>query len=109
MSISSLPYHFDDMKYLVGCQNKPKAIGIIECRQRENRTVLSNINLQDYTYEWTPTTASKGETLIYIDNKLRYKTRNDLKSLNLIITKTKLLGAYINMQLYPLQNSQMIT
>ena len=79
MSISSLPYHFDDMKYLVGCQNKPKAIGITECRQRENRTVLSNINLQDYTYEWTPTTASKGETLIYIDNKLRYKTQNDLK------------------------------
>ena len=80
MNISSLPYHFDDLKYLVeNCQNKPKVIGITECRLRANRTVLSNIDLQDYTYEWTPTTASKGGTLLYIDNKLRYKTRNDLK------------------------------
>ena len=80
MNISSLPYHFDDLKYLVeNCQNKPKVIGITECRLRANRTVLSNTDLQDYTYEWTPTTASKGETLIYIDNKLRYKTQNDLK------------------------------
>ena len=80
MNLSSLSYHFDDLKYLVeNCQNKPKVIGITECRLRANRTVLSNTDLQDYTYEWTPTTASKGETLIYIDNKLRYKTQNDLK------------------------------
>ena len=44
-----------------------------------NRTVLSNIDLQDYAYEWTPAVASKGRTFIYIDNKLTYKTRNDLK------------------------------
>ena len=80
MNISSLPYHFDDLKYLVGnCQNNTKVIGITECRLRANRTVLSNINLQDYIYEWTPTAAAKGGTLIYIDNKLRYQTRNDLK------------------------------
>ena len=46
---------------------------------RANRTVLPNIDLQDYAYEWTPAAASKGGTFIYIDNKLRYKTRNDLK------------------------------
>ena len=80
INISSLPYHFDDLKYLVeNCQIKLKVIGITECRLRANRTVLSNIDLQHYTYEWTPTTASKGGTLMYIDNKLRYKTRNDLK------------------------------
>ena len=29
MNISSLPYHFDDLKYLVeNCQNKPKVTGI---------------------------------------------------------------------------------
>ena len=79
MNIFSIPYHFDDLKYLVeNCQNKSKVIGITECRLRGNRTVLSNIDLQDYTYEWTPT-ASKDGSLIYIDNKLRYKTRNDLK------------------------------
>ena len=78
MNISSLLFHFHDLKYLVeNCQNKPKVIGIIECRLRTNRTVLSNIDLQDYTYEWTPAAASKGGTLIFIDNKVRCKTRND--------------------------------
>ena len=48
MNISSLPYHFDDLKCLVeNSQNKPKVIGITECRLRANRTVLSNIDLQD--------------------------------------------------------------
>ena len=64
MYISSLPYHFDDLKYLVeNCQIKLKVIGITECRLRANRTVLSNIDLQDYTYEWTPTADSKSGTL----------------------------------------------
>ena len=80
MNISSLPYHFDDLKYLLeNSQSKPKVIGISECRLRTNRTVLSNIDLKDYTYEWTHTEGSKGGTLIYIDNKLKYKIRNDLK------------------------------
>ena len=78
--ISSHPYHFDYLKYLVeNCQSKPKATGITEYRLRTNRTVSSNIDLQDYTYEWTPTASSKGGTLIYIDTKLRYKTQNVLK------------------------------
>ena len=68
MNISSLPYHFGDLKYLLGnCQSKPKVTGISECRLRTNRTVLSNIDLNGYTYEWTLTEASKGGTLIYID------------------------------------------
>ena len=64
MNISLLPYHFDDLKYLAeNCQNKPKVIGITECRLKANRTVLSNIDLQDDTYEWKPTAASKGGRL----------------------------------------------
>ena len=55
MNISSHPYHFDYLKYLVeNCQSKPKVTGITERRLRINRTVSSNIDLQDYTYEWTP-------------------------------------------------------
>ena len=77
MNISSLPYHFDDLKYLLeNCQRKPKVIGISECRLRANRTVLSNIDLKDYTYKWTHNEASK---VIYIDNKFKYKIGNDLK------------------------------
>ena len=123
MNISSLPYHFNDLQYLVeNCQNKPKVMGITECRLRANRTVLSNIDLQDYTYGWTPTTASKGGTLIYTDNKLRYKTRNDLKLykereiestfpeiIEFNKKKKNYWVHYINIQLYLLQNSQMIT
>ena len=65
INISSLFYHFDDLKYLVeNYQNKPKVIGITDCSLRINRTILSDIvDLQDYTYEWKPTTASKGGTL----------------------------------------------
>ena len=74
MNISSLPYHFNDLKHFVeNCQNKPKVTGIIECRLRTYRTALSNIDLQNCTYEWTPTTASKGGTLMHIDDKLRSK------------------------------------
>ena len=69
----------DDLKYFIeNGQSKPKVIGISKCRLRTNRTVLSNIDLKD-SYKWTPTEASKGRTLIYIDNKLKYKLRNDLK------------------------------
>ena len=75
-NISSLSYHFDDLKYLVeNFQNKPKVLGITECRLRTNRTVLSNIDLKDHT----PTPASKCWILIYIHNKLKYKTPNVLK------------------------------
>ena len=56
MNISSLPYHFDDLKYLVeDCQKKCEGTEITEYRLRTNRTVLLNIDLEDYTYEWTPT------------------------------------------------------
>ena len=51
MSISSL---------VENCQNKHKVIGINNCRLITNRTILSNTDLQDYTYEETPTAASRG-------------------------------------------------
>ena len=80
MNISLLPYPFDILKYLLeNCKSKPKVIGISECRLKVNRTLLSNIDLKDYTYEWTHTEALKGGTFIYIDNKLQYKIWNDLK------------------------------
>ena len=79
MNISSLQYHIDDLRYLVeSCPNKPKIIGITECRLRKNREVLSNIDLNDYSFEFTPTESTKGGTLIYIENYLRYKIRKDL-------------------------------
>ena len=40
--------------------------------------VLSNIDLNNYTFEFTPTDSTKEGTLTYIEKDLRYKTRNDL-------------------------------
>ena len=79
MNIPSLQYHIDDLRYLVeSCPNKPKIIGITECRLRKDREVLSNIDLNDYSFEFTTTKSTNGGTLIYIQNDLRYKIRKDL-------------------------------
>ena len=79
MNISSLQYHVDDLRYLVeSCPNKPKVIGITECRLRKNKEVLSNIDLNDYSFEFTATESTKGGIPIYIENDLRYKIRKDL-------------------------------
>ena len=58
--------------------NKPKIIGITKPRLRKNREVLSNIDLNDYSFEFTTTKSTNGGTLIYIQNDLRYKIRKDL-------------------------------
>ena len=72
MNIPSLQYHSDDLRYLVAsCPNKPKIIGITECRLRKNRELLSNIDLNDYSFEFATTKSTKGGTLIYVQNDLR--------------------------------------
>ena len=79
MNISSIQYHINDLRDLVeSWLNKPKIIGITECRLRKNRKVLSNVDLNDYSFEFTTTKSTKGETLIYIQNDLRYNISKDL-------------------------------
>ena len=39
---------------------------------------LSNVNIDNYIYEYTHTESSKGGTLLYIDKSLKYKLRKDL-------------------------------
>ena len=50
-----------------------------ECRIRAKQQSLSNISLQNYIYEFTSTESSKGGTLIYLDQNVKYKIREDLK------------------------------
>ena len=45
---------------------------------RTGRHPLSNINIDNCIYEYTPTESSKGGTLLYIDKSLKYKLRKDL-------------------------------
>ena len=64
MNILSLQYHIDDLRYLLeSCPNKPKIIGITECRLRKDREVLSNIDLNDYSFEFTTTKSTNGGDL----------------------------------------------
>ena len=44
----------------------------------KKREVLSNIDLSDSSFEFTATESTKGGTLIYIENDLRYKICKDL-------------------------------
>ena len=41
-------------------------------------SLLNNLNLNNYSFEFTPTETSVGGTLLYIANHLSYKCRNDL-------------------------------
>ena len=79
MNISSISYHSDDLTaFINNCKIKPKVIGLSETRLRKNRQPLSNINLENYVYESTPTESSKGGTMLYVDKQLTYRLRKDL-------------------------------
>ena len=67
------------MEYLLKSTNqKFDIITISESRIKKNTNFTNNINLVDYCLEHTPTESHAGGTLLYINNKLSYKPRNDL-------------------------------
>ena len=96
MNISSISYHSDDLTaFINNCKIKPKVIGLSETRLRKNRQPLSNINLENYVQESTPTESSKGRTVLYVDKQLTYRLRKDLmmyKSKEIESTFTELLN-----------------
>ena len=96
MNISSISYHSDDLTaFINNCKIKPKVIGLSETRLRKNRQPLSNINLENYVYESTPTESSKGGTMLYVDKQLTCRLRKDLmmyKSKEIESTFTELLN-----------------
>ena len=56
---------------------------ILEWHQESQRvtrqvSLLNNLNLNNYCFEFTPTETFAGGTLLYIANHLSYKYRNDL-------------------------------
>ena len=79
MNISSISYQIDDLTALTNNYKiKPKVIGLSETRRRKNRQPLSNINLQKYVYESTPTESSKGGTMLYVDKQSTCMLRKEL-------------------------------
>ena len=75
----SLNKNFDDLQHLLSCtKTKFDIIAISETRITKQVPLLNNLNLNNYSFEFTPTETSAGGTLLYIANHLSYKCRNDL-------------------------------
>ena len=76
----SLSKNFGDLEYLLKTTNMNfDIIGISETRITKNINKITNININNYAFKFTPTESSAGGTLIYVANHLAYKPRTDLQ------------------------------
>ena len=65
----SLSKNIDDLEYLFGTTNTSfDTIGVSETRTTKNINTISNINLNNYAFEFTPTESSVGVALPTLQN-----------------------------------------
>ena len=85
----SLNKNFNDLQHLLSCtKTKFDLIAISEIRITRQVSLSNNLNLNNYSFEFTPTGTSAGGTLLYITNHLWYKCRNDVSyNLDLLLLK----------------------
>ena len=70
----SLNKNFDDFQHLLSCtKTKFDIIAVSETRITKQVSLSNNLNLNNYSFEFTPTETSAGGTLFYIANHLSYK------------------------------------
>ena len=63
----SLNKNFDDLQHLLSCTKKNfDIIAISETRITKEVSLLKNLNLNNYSFEFTPTETSAGGTLLCI-------------------------------------------
>ena len=75
----SLNKKFDDLQHLLSCTKKNfDIIAMSETRITKQVSLLNNLSLNNYSFEFTPTETSAGGTLFYIASHLSYKCRSDL-------------------------------
>ena len=85
----SLNKNFEDLEYLLKATNKTfDVIAISESRILKDTNLSKNINIYNYSVEFTPTESYAAGTLVYINNELSYKLRQDL-----CISKSSELGS----------------
>ena len=88
----SLNKTFDDVQHLLSCTKKVlDIIAISETRITKQVSLLNNLNLNNYYFEFSLTETSAGGTLLYIAYHLSYKSRNDLN----IYKKSELESTFI--------------
>ena len=92
INVCSLNKNFDDLQHLLSCTKKKfDIIAISETRITKQVSLLNNLNLNNYSFEFTPTETSAGGTLLFIVNRISYKCRNDLN----IYKKSELESTFI--------------
>ena len=75
----SLNKNFDNLQRLLRCtKNNFDIIEVPEATITKQVSSLNNLNLNNCSYELTPTETIPGRTLLYIANHLSYKCRNDI-------------------------------
>ena len=80
LNTSSLSKNTDDFEHLIQLTKTDfDIIAVSESRITKKELPPIDISIPNYSYEFCPTEANAGGTLIYIRNHLSYKTRNDLK------------------------------
>ena len=90
----SLNKNFANLQHLLSCtKTKFDIIAISETKITKKVSLSNNLNLNDYSFEFTSTETSAGGTLFYITNHLSYKCRNDL-NIHLLIKHTSIYGPY---------------
>ena len=93
----SLSKNFDDFEHLLKCTNKVlDIVAVSKTRITRNTSLTSNINFQNYSFEFTQTESNAEGTLLYIANHLSYKPRTDLglnKSNQLESTFTEIINS----------------
>ena len=73
--------NFDDLQHLLNCTKKGfDIIAISETRTTKQVSLSNNLNLNNYSFEFTPAETSADGTLLYIANHLSYKCSSDLNS-----------------------------
>ena len=67
MNITSITYHIDELhSFINDLKCKSNIIGISECGLIKNKLLLTNIDLPNFCFKFTPTESRKGGTMIYI-------------------------------------------
>ena len=93
----SLSKNFDDLEHLLKCTNKVfDIVAVSQTRITRNTSLTSNINVQNYFFEFTQTESNAEGTPLYIANHLSYKPRTDLglnKSNQLESTFTEIINS----------------
>ena len=80
MNVSSLTKNFDDFNILLNDLNVNfDILAITESRIKKDSSSPINLHLDKYSVEQTPTETSAGGTLLYINKRLSYQLRNNLK------------------------------